>query len=235
MEGAREDIEAHLNDFYDNGVVDNPLPAIFGWPGYGNQFFKYYNGYELPDTVLYSGFWEHYYNGKYEPDLGDYPVPNLARGYNFPPPHELAVFAFHNDAPARLTHSGLLPVQVLGEAFVYGCPENVVLDNSVFVSYWWQHEGDERADSTFAALFVDADLGDLENDYHGTVRPPYDDTYFVYNGDSNDTHWQHTQQPLFVVKSIQWPLEYKYGYSVGGFDLMPIGDTSAPPNIWMPT
>ena len=231
---TREDIEAHLNDFYDNGVVDNPLPAIFGWPGYGNRFFKYYNGYEVPDTVQYSNFWDANYNGAYEPDSAEYPVPALARGFNFTPPTELVFFAFHNDAPARLTHSGLLPVQVLGEAFVYGCPENVVLDNSVFVSYWWQHEGDERADSTFAALFVDVDLGDPENDYHGTVRPPYDDTYFVYNGDSNDTHWQHTQQPLFVVKSIQGPLDAD-GSEVGLTGLMPIGGIGAPAKIQMPT
>jgi len=227
---TRADVEAHLNDFYDNGVVDNPLPAIFGWPGHGNRFFKYYNGFEMPDTLVYWGFWDGNYNGVYEPDSGEYAGPNLARGFVFPVPSEMVLFAFHNDAPARLTHSTPLPVQVFGEAFVYGCTENWWLDNSVFVSHWWQYKGAERADTAAAALFLDVDLGDPDNDYHGTMPGPYHSPYFVYNSDSSDMHWPQEQQPMFLVNTVQGPIN-RHGDAVGP-NFMPIG--THPANVSMP-
>lgn len=228
---TRADVEAHLNDFYDNGVVDNPLPAIFGWPAHGNRFFRYYNGFELLDTVIYLGFWDQDLNGRYEPDLGEYPLPQLARGYVFTPPTEMVLFAFHNDAPSRLSHANPWPVQVFGEAFVYGCTENWLLDNSVFVSHRWENKDTDRADSTGAALFLDVDLGDPNNDYHGTMPEPYQDPYFVYNANSKDVNWQG-QQPMFVVKSVQKPID-GYGDWVAS-NLMPIG-AQHPPNVAMPT
>ncbi|MCC6725751.1 MAG: hypothetical protein IT258_14675, partial [Saprospiraceae bacterium] len=32
------EIEAHKADFADNGVIDHPIPAIFGWPAKGNPY-----------------------------------------------------------------------------------------------------------------------------------------------------------------------------------------------------
>ncbi len=162
---TRAEIAAHLEDYLEDGVVDHPIPAIFGWPGKGNLFFEEYNGFRLPDSMAFAGFEEpdtDFFNGNYEPNKGEYP--RLFPGINsvdnaWAIPDELTFFAFHTIGPQNLIKGDSFPVQVWGEAYAYSCPDNIVLDNAVFVTYRWRYEGDYRADSVIAAVYADADLG----------------------------------------------------------------------------
>ncbi len=46
------DINAHLADWNDNGVIDGPIPqSVLAWPGRGNPFFEDIHGFELPDNT----------------------------------------------------------------------------------------------------------------------------------------------------------------------------------------
>ncbi len=72
---TKANIEAHLADFNDNGIVDNPLASIFGFPGRGNEFFTDYYPIFLPVNALGIGpFLDLDNNGFYEPDEGEYPI-----------------------------------------------------------------------------------------------------------------------------------------------------------------
>ena len=44
------EIEQHLEDFNDNGIINNQIQNIFGYPAYGNNFFESIHGFTLPDT-----------------------------------------------------------------------------------------------------------------------------------------------------------------------------------------
>jgi len=41
------EIEQHIQDFNDNGIIDNPIENIFGYPAHGNNSFEALNGFTL--------------------------------------------------------------------------------------------------------------------------------------------------------------------------------------------
>jgi len=75
---SKEDILAHIEDFEDNGVIDNPIPSIFGWPARGNRFFKDFYNIDLTSVstrVALAPFENRLSNqNTYEPDKGDFPM-----------------------------------------------------------------------------------------------------------------------------------------------------------------
>ncbi|HMX40442.1 MAG TPA: hypothetical protein PKD78_08945 [Saprospiraceae bacterium] len=227
---TKADIEAHLQDFRADSVVDNPLPSIYGWPGANNRFFGYYNGFNQPED-LFAPFLDPNWNGQYEPDLGEIPGPVFDRGFLFPIPHEMIFWVFHNDVPPALTTAPALPIQGSGEAFVFNCPESTLLYNSVFVAHRWNSAYEERVDTTVASLFVDADLGGADGDYHGMVD--FNNTYFVYNANEPNTQWPNADQSVMLVRNVSAPFTYKDGDTTPS-RLMPIGGDEAPPRIGMP-
>ena len=210
---TRQEIEAHIRDYQDNFVIDDPIPAIFSWPAFRNPFFFQSNGFELPDSVANFAFLElNNFNGRYKPQLGDYPLLNVRRlDGKWAVPSEMAAFSFYTDALQTITGGRPYPVQVWGQAFVYDCPENELLTRSVFVQYEWRNEGEYLMDSTSVSVINDFDLGDPEDDFHGFL--PGRSAYFAYNANSIDAVWGE-KTPLVFVAVVDNPtdLNYFWGY-----------------------
>ena len=45
-----QEILQHLSDFQDNGIIDDPIPNIYGYPGKANPHFESIHGFPLPDS-----------------------------------------------------------------------------------------------------------------------------------------------------------------------------------------
>ena len=76
---AKEDIEEDIADFEDNGIIDDPNPNVFGWPGNENPHFSQYHNSSLPmpSGCGYANFWDEDQDAVYDPEKGDYPIYTL--------------------------------------------------------------------------------------------------------------------------------------------------------------
>ncbi len=195
-----DQIAAHLTDFADNGTVDDPIQAIYGWPGKGNTHF--FEVYLLNPVALYfqqlAPFHDADGNGLYDPDKGDCPAIFLPNGTELVP-HQIVWHVF-NDAGLPHEQSGGKPlgVEVQVTAFAFDCEEPYLLGNTFFVQHKIINRSFEPLDSLQVGLFVDFDLGCYTDDFIGCK--PEQNTFFVYNEDNTDG-WPGTscwpEEPTF--------------------------------------
>ena len=119
----------------------------------------------------------------YNPQFGDYPIIEV-RGCPEPQFPDQMKFWIYNDNGNVHTESGADPIlmEVQVQAFAY--ETNDELNNMTFQRYKLINRAQESIDSTFFALWVDADLGCSEDDYIGadTTRS----LMYVYNTDAVD-------------------------------------------------
>ncbi|MEL6659655.1 MAG: T9SS type A sorting domain-containing protein [Bacteroidota bacterium] len=179
----RYQIEAHLADFADNGVIDNPDPAILGWPARGNPEFSAIYGFELPNTIYgLAPFWDSDADGVYEPLDGEYPIQDRHEII----PEQMVWTIFNNQGNVQ-SDSGSpfsIPTEVQCLAWALDCTDDDLLNNSIFTSYRFIHRGVEVHDSVAIGLWTDFDLGCFTDDFLGSA--PDLNTYFAYNQDNND-------------------------------------------------
>lgn len=180
-----DQVAAHLADFEDNGIIDNPIDAIFAWPARGNAFSEQYNGFEIisDNMVTYADFWDQDANGVYNPDQGDYPV-LFVRGCGEEPlvPSEMLVYPFTLSPNGA---EGPDDFQVFMTAFRFGCEEaESVINNSFFLSYKINNRTIEPLNDAFFGYWIDGDIGCFSDDYLG-VDPDRFATYF-YNSSATD-------------------------------------------------
>ncbi|MEL7248722.1 MAG: T9SS type A sorting domain-containing protein [Bacteroidota bacterium] len=179
----RYQIEAHLADFADNGVIDNPDPSILGWPARGNPEFSAIYGFELPNTIYgLAPFWDSDADGMYEPMDGEYPI----QDHHEIIPEQMVWTIFNNRGNAQ-TDSGsanLSQTEIHCLAWALNCTDNDLLNNSVFTSYRFINRGIEQLDSVAIGLWTDFDLGCYVDDFLGAA--PDLNTYFSYNQDNDD-------------------------------------------------
>jgi hypothetical protein len=201
---TRDEIIAHVNDYLEDFDIDHPIPSIFGWPAFGNPHFFQYNGFDLPgglQTFGYGALDESLYDGTYDPAFGDFPkltnVPWGSIGYF---PAEIVAFAFYSNVEQG---NEKYPVQVLGQAFVYDCPESDLLTRSVFVDYKWvMGQTNRLIDTCVVTSYINPDIGDPADDFHGII--PEKTIYFAFNADSTDAVWGD-RPPVLLVKTIKQP------------------------------
>ncbi|MEM1323531.1 MAG: T9SS type A sorting domain-containing protein [Bacteroidota bacterium] len=182
---TKQQVDAHLADFEDNGVIDNPNAGIYGWPGRDNAFFEQYNGFSWPTEInrfTHAPFWDLNGNDIYEPDQGEYPHHAALEDNLFPTQLTYTIF---NDATIHSESNGdAVRAEIQLCTWNFSCPDNEVLDNTVFVSYTIQNASIESIDSTFVGLWVDFDLGCVDDDYIGSA--PDQNAFFVYNQSNSD-------------------------------------------------
>lgn len=203
---TKADIEEHLADLADNGVVDHPNAHVFRWPASGNSYFPdYNNGLFMPfNSNWYAGFFDADEDGRYDPTKGDYPSIEI-RGCPLDRyPDEMLWFAF-NDAKLH-TQSGLAPMQmeVQAQVFAYYCSEESPLNNSVFVRFKLINRGHEWLDSCSVGLFTDFSIGNPHDDYFGTS--PAQNLVFGYNADANDADYG-SNAPAMAIQLLRGPLD----------------------------
>jgi len=188
---AGAEIDLHIALFQQSLISGNPpydensIPAgVKNWPGLGNPFFFEEFGFELPTAIQGLGAF-HDENGDllYNPLDGDYPIIEI-RGCPEPQYPDEMKFWIYNDAGNIHTESmgDAIQMEIQVQAFAYST--NDELNNMTFSRYKLINRAVEAIDSTFFAMWVDADLGCSEDDYIGcdTTRS----LMYIYNTDAVD-------------------------------------------------
>ncbi|MEZ4985285.1 MAG: hypothetical protein R2795_09660 [Saprospiraceae bacterium] len=180
---TRSDIETHLADLADNGIVDNPLAAIMGWPGRNNPLFASIWGFELPENEDFAPFTDVNQNGIYDPLQGDYPsVPQ-----SDVQPDQITWCVFNDSTGIRedLSEDSVpLGVDVQLTAWAFLCEDNSIFNTTLFTSYKIINKSGSTLSQLRMADWIDFDLGCFTDDYLGCS--PEQNTFFAYNMDNID-------------------------------------------------
>lgn len=199
------DITAHLADYADNGVVDQPLPSIFAFPCRGNGFFSQYNaaGSFMPITSQsFCGYFDQDEDAFYDPSKGEYPTVDIRGCPHRFPVTELA-YTVSNDELDAAHLSGIqnMGLEVQTQVFQIDAPP---LDKTVFVRYKLAYRGDVTLDSCYAGIYTDFAVGNDQDDYIGTV--PAAQLMYAYNGDDQDEGGFESQTPAVGVTLLRGPI-----------------------------
>ncbi len=194
----RTDILAHINDYEDNGQIDDAIPnSILGWPARGNANFADVHGFPLPNQEL-APFVDINANGVYDSTEGDYPD---IKG-------DQAVWWMFNDVGNQHGQTGSfqMGIQVGAMAYAFNASISSPLYNTTFYDYTITNRGGETYTDYYIGLFADVDLGCYNNDYLGC--DPDRDMGFAYNGTINDPNCNgvngyQDEIPLLGIKILK--------------------------------
>ncbi len=219
---TRDQILAHISDFNDNGVVDNPIPEIFSWPGQGNPFSGAYNGFDVSPSwsAFLPGFQDKNNDGVYNPESGEYPEVAIRGHSNVLAISQLVYTPFFNDTTGLLTHGRSVHTDVGLQAFTYFCENQDFIENSVFLAYRFKFLGNEPMDSTFFGIYADYDIGDPHDDYLGAMLPGRSMVY-AYNSDTLYDASAGLNPPMLGMTLFRAPLDSN-GAEALPFRMMPI-------------
>jgi len=159
------DINYHIAHYASSGYV--PPPIIAEWPAYGNPLYSSLLAHCAP-------FFDANGNGIYDPVNGDYPV---IRGTQ-------AVFQVFNDMKVHPSLSSPIGIEVTAMAYVFDCPADSALTNTVFVHYVLINRGTQTLYNTYIGINNELMLGNATDNYTGcdVTRG----MYYAYNGDNVD-------------------------------------------------
>lgn len=170
-------VMAHLNDFSDNGTIDNPNAYIYSWPGKDNPHSSTYNGFALPPGKILAPFVDVNHDGIYNPDNGDYPD---VKG-------DQILWWVFNDFEGTHQVTGTQPLNVEVQAMAYAfASTNTNLNNSTFYSFTIINQGNQDLFDFYWGLWVDPDLGCPIDDYVGCRVS--NDLAFIYNSTNFDAN-----------------------------------------------
>ena len=174
----KSDIDTHIADFADNGMIDGPVPeSVLAWPGRLSLEFEDIHGFELPDYGYnFAPFVDQNSNGSYEPNLGDYPNINGADQGHWTVFNDNGNVHTETDAPPLKMEVHLL-------AYAYASSDEAI-NNTTFYDYKFVNKSNTDLDSFYVGLWVDPDLGCFTDDYIGCS--PEHDLAYVYNMDAQD-------------------------------------------------
>jgi hypothetical protein len=177
---TRFEIEQHQADYDADNTIDQPLEAIFAWPGLGNPHFETYNGFALPDlNQAFAPFFDRNMDGIYDPADGDYPT--VSQSQTLPQQITWTIF---NDLANEESNGLPLGFEVQLTSWALNCSENEQLNNTIFHSYKIINRSGTTYDSLHIGLWNDFDLGCFDDDFIGSA--PELNTFFGYNSDNED-------------------------------------------------
>ncbi|MEM9885755.1 MAG: hypothetical protein AAF849_07680 [Bacteroidota bacterium] len=185
-----EEIDEHIRNFTasineDKPYSPNQIPRnVRGWPGRGNPFFFDVHGFELPNTTQgLAGFFDADGDTVYDPSQGDYPIIEI-RGCPEPQYPDEMIFWIYNDNGNVHAQSQGDPIQMEVQVQAFGYATNDQINDMTFQRYKLINRAIESIDSTYFAMWVDADLGCAFDDYVGcdTLRS----LAIIYNSDGVD-------------------------------------------------
>jgi hypothetical protein len=164
----RSTINEFIALFRFNGDLSAPkFDVIKQWPGHGNVQTLGSDGstkLKLTGNSTYASFKDLNGNGIYEPGKGEYPV--LESNGVSSNPDQLIWWVF-NDAGnvKQQSLTAAMGIEVQTSAFAYATQD--FLNNSTFYNYRVINKGPYTIDSTYIAVWDDADLGWYYDDYIG--------------------------------------------------------------------
>ncbi|MDO8366597.1 MAG: T9SS type A sorting domain-containing protein [Saprospiraceae bacterium] len=218
-----EQIQAHLSDYQDNGVIDNPIPEIFSWPGNGNSFSELHNGFSMDSVHYYHApFYEVFSSdGMYNPEKGDYPAgPDLN---DYPaPPKEIVFAPFYDNGQNKLTKGFGTDMDAHLFAFTLDCQEEDFVKNTIFFEFGGLHNsGTDRLDSLHWGIYADFDIGNPNDDYLGCVIEENSEMVYCYNADTLDDNMIGVNPPAIALMSFDGPFN-EYFETIPMSNFMPI-------------
>ncbi len=179
----RTDILSLIEDFEDNGQIDEPIPtSIVRWPGKGNNLFEDEMGFSLPNQEL-APFFDRNNNGIYEPTNGEYPT--ISNDLTDVIPGEILWWVY-NDVQDNHTQSGgdALGVEIQCTVYSFACLDNEIINDALFAKFKVINKSGEILTDFKSGLWMDANLGCGFDDYVGC--DPASNTAFIYNADNID-------------------------------------------------
>lgn len=171
-------IEVHMQDFNDNGQIDDPVdPSILRWPAKGNPQFTTQMGFSLPNQDL-APFYDRNQNGLYEPTLGDFPV--FEHGDSSAIADQVLWYVFNDNGNIHTQTNGKpLKAEVQITAYSFTCTNDSLLNRTIFVKNKIINRNSSFIRDFKAGIWTDPDLGCPNDDYVGTV--PSMNTVYAYN------------------------------------------------------
>ena len=194
FEVSGQEIKEHLSLWQaalDGGpaYTEDMIPAgVKGWPGRRNEFFFSVHRFGLPDTDQgLAGFFDQDGDGYYEPLDGDFPTIEIRGCEEFPPqfPDEMIFWIYNDDGGGAIhgeTNGIAIRMEVQVQAFGYATNDQI--NDMTFQRYKLINRAKEDIDSTFFAMWVDADLGCYLDDYVGCDIER--SMAYTYNQDAED-------------------------------------------------
>jgi hypothetical protein len=181
---TKEEILLHKADYQDNGIIDNPIDAIFSWPAKGNLFFLTYNGFGL-DVAMnedMAAFNDPNGNGVYEPDQGEHPV--IVNSQDLP---DFIAFYIINDAGNihTATYSNVMQIKIQVSVYAFSC-EETSLNDVLFMNFKCINRGVEDLGAPNFGIWADFNLGYGYDDYIGCDTSL--NSFYVYNADNEDVN-----------------------------------------------
>ena len=228
-----EQIGAHLKDYQDNGIIDNPIPEIFSWPGRGNPFSEAYNGFSMDSVNFWvdAPFHEDFdINGRYNPEKGDYPGEVFVGDTPFFPT-EIVFAPFFDHGSGDLSNAKSTDFDARLLAFTVECQERDFLKNTIFFEMsGWLNRGLERLDSLHFGIYADFDIGDPDDDYLGCVEEFNKKIVYCYNSDTLNDNLVGAAPPTVAI------MTFNSGNDIDGFqNLIPIFSSGFPTGVQMPS
>ncbi len=182
-----EEIRRHLGNLATGVTGEADMPkGVKGWPARGNPYFADVWGFDLPYTnQALAGFFDADGDGDYDPLKGDYPSIEI-RGCPLDRYPDEMIFWIYNDQGGGAEHARTkgTPIQMEVQVQSFGYVTNDELNDMTFQRYKLINRALDRIDSTFFAMWVDADLGCHTDDYIGCDT--LNDLMYTYNQDAQD-------------------------------------------------
>lgn len=186
----KEDVEYHRSHWWLPGYEMHE--SIATWPGNGNP--------ELGQADLLAPFEDLNQNGRYEPQLGEFPK---IRG-------DQSIFFIFNDENDKRSEEvkNYLGFEFQGMAYGYKDSSNDALMNTVFLHYDIINRSEIDYYDAYIGNFNDADIGYAFDDFIGSnVEGAY---FYFFNGNNIDGYGQPyaygENSPVFASKFLRGPL-----------------------------
>jgi hypothetical protein len=204
---TKSDILAHLADYADNGVIDQPIDDIMDWP---KPFLNYWGGGSQQSWLQVAPFYDYNGSGLYEPEAGEHPCPPIITWESYVP-DEILFFSYHDSIVHPHTAGLHLGMQVFCTLFAFDCPEEPALDNTLFAYYKFYFTQIEKVTDLYFGFFIDFEIGNPNDDFVGTYN---EYTCFAYNGDANDENGFGSNPPFAAITMIVPPTD-TFGTGLG--------------------
>jgi len=224
----KSEIMAMRRDFLIDQTLNAAVPYdLLTWPAKGNQQNEYNIDFTKIKTnpMLQSApFVDLNGDGKYNVFDGDYP---RIKG------DQMAWWMMNDDSIHLNSYARPMKIDLAISAYLYDCPQNESVKNSLFVDFECINRSALLYDSCYLGFFTDFDLGCLYDDYFGSM--PDANSYYVYNQNAEDLDCQSGQSfgaevPVQTVTFQDRSLDhFIYGNnSIGGSNMPPYINPSAP-------
>lgn len=205
---TRDQIKAHLEDYADNNVIDNPIPSIFAWPAKGNTFSEALNGFSIDSVNFFVDAPFHEtsdFNGLYNPENGDYPAgPYSVLLPVFP--NEIVYAPLYDDDENELSQGKTTGLDGFLFAYTLDCEEYDFAKNSVYFEFGkFRNAGEGLLDSLHLGVYADFNIGNPNDDYLGSLVTPGKEMVFCYNSDTLHDNVLGANPPLVAFVSLAGP------------------------------